>query len=327
MIKILVISLLTLSCSSDKLIIDNDFKFEIRFPGIPQKVDIENSITIEDGVEYSQSNKAESYSVKALKISKFYFQNDINRFEKIIRSLILNSEYGESNLLGNEIVKYADFNGYNFKWKLSDSRIAQKRVYLHKDIFYELTVITNSEASHNNSIFDFFNSLKIDGIENTIENTTDTQAKNYRINFDRPTKIDTKEITTINYGNLIINVEMVEPKFDGGNFIYGIVSTELPVTSDSINNDELEAVFNEFIDGAVNSLPAELISKSDIKYKEYPGKEILLRWTVNGSVANIRTKYYLIKSNLYGLQVYFEENKENLNDSKEFYNSFKPILE
>ncbi len=331
-IKNLIILLAFISlcaCSNERVIIDDKLNFKITFPNSPTKSKIENPTTLFQGIEYKYKTSIENtiYSIISYNIPVSFFQNDTNRFDKILYYMLIDEEYTENNIIRNEIVNYAHFKGYSIKWKLKNLLIAQKRIFLINDVLYIISVITPEQKSHNNSIFDFFTSFEIDGIINTQNNSTNVFKKSYKIKFDRPTKFETTEISTSNYGNLTINLEISENDINKSNFMYGIVSSVLPVSSDSLNIEELESVFNDFIKGAVGSLPANLLSVEDIKYKGFPGKDIKMQWYANGQEVIIRTRYYFIKKNLYGLSVYYLPKKENIKDIEDFYNSFIPIIE
>lgn len=319
------------SCVDSNRINDDEFGFSITFPTKPNfaKSAIEKSSSIENSIKYEsiiKNNDSLKYSIECFKISKFYYQKHPDRLERIVKSIVLDILFDPKSIIANEIKYYSTYQGFQFTYKEAENRFQTIRAFLINDNLYVMSYICPSAKLHDMSLAHFFDSFELKDIKNNT--TTSSNFKPYSISFNRPTKQESTQRMTQNYGKLVVNVEMGELQENDKNLVLGIVYCKLPISSDSTSQSALDLLFDEFINGAINSLPAKLIEEKDIKYlSDYHGRQIKMLWHVNNSNIIIKIRYYLIKNYLYGLQVYHLEGKENEQETNDFYNSFRPIFE
>jgi len=293
-------------------------------PNTIKSTSVENSVAYQSLIIHN--NDSLKYTMECFKISKYYFQNYSDRLERVFVSLVLDLPFDPKTVVSQELKKYSTFRGYQLTIKKGKNNYKIYRIFLVNEILYAMGYSCPGSGLYDTRFTKFFDSFEIEGIKNDIS-ISNIPQKPYSIAFNTPTKSELSQRMTQNYGNIEIYSETGEPREDGNNLNYGVAYAKLPVSSDSISNKDINFLFKEFISGAENSLPAKLISESEIKFNNiYPGRQVKLLWFFNNTNVIIRTRYYLIKNYLFVLQVYFIEDRENVQQTSHFFNSFKPMI-
>ncbi len=96
--------------------------------------------------------------------------------------------------------------------------------------------------------------------------------------------------------------------------------------ADLIQNADPNELLEGGVSGALNSLSATLVNKTDIKLSDAPGKEFVGDVPAGKALANggqFKARAYLVKSRLYALFVAGPKGQDPLADADKFLNSFK----
>ena len=100
--------------------------------------------------------------------------------------------------------------------------------------------------------------------------------------------------------------------------MYGANYCDFPA---EIKKAPLRKVFDSSRDGAVANLEGKLVSESDIKLGDYPGREI--RIGVEDGKQVFRARVYLVDRRLYQVVVFGSKEAATSKQADKFFDSFK----
>jgi hypothetical protein len=118
-------------------------------------------------------------------------------------------------------------------------------------------------------------------------------------------------------GQLAVHMLIVEQ----GNIAFLATYSDNPDVADPAGQDK---VLEGAVSGSIESAKATLISKRNIRIERYPGKEYDYKMTLpDGTMANGRSRIYLVGKRLYQVIYLAEQGKENLKGRDVYLNSFR----
>lgn len=123
-------------------------------------------------------------------------------------------------------------------------------------------------------------------------------------------------------GELTMNMFTYTPKSKDDNLVYMIINSQYP--EGSVNSDNIEQrsdFFTGAINGAVKNVNGKLLTEKSLKLGDYPGKEVTIDY--NNGVYIITLRVYLVKNQVYMMQVISETSKSGNSDSVRFLESLK----
>ena len=113
--------------------------------------------------------------------------------------------------------------------------------------------------------------------------------------------------------------------FSSDNFIYMLAFTKYPDSffpNGLSDSGEIDTVLNNAVQGAVQNTKGVLISKDDISFNRFYGKEAKIR--INSTYI-IKMRLFLVGLTLYSIQVIYEQKNDDNKASNYFFNSFELI--
>lgn len=149
------------------------------------------------------------------------------------------------------------------------------------------------------------------------------KTKDFQMDFPKKPAYE-KQNTESEIGNLPMDIYIYDASNNekDDNLVYGLISTEYP---DSLINsnmtDILSDFFNNAIQGAVSNVSGKLISQTDLKLNNFPGREIKINY--NDGAAVIKMRLFLVQNKMYILQTITLTEKDSNKSIDKFMNSFK----
>jgi len=116
-----------------------------------------------------------------------------------------------------------------------------------------------------------------------------------------------------------------EPDKEADNLFYMVSYCDYP--SETVHSDSvhvLDEFFKTTIQTAASSVDGELMYVDETEFNEFPGR----KWRINylGGQAVIKTRAYLVGQRYYAMQTIALREKSLNNESEEFLNSFKLVV-
>ncbi len=135
---------------------------------------------------------------------------------------------------------------------------------------------------------------------------------------------DTFHETTQSVPSGPVNVDMHLFSLTRGSEVFMMLYADYP--ADLIQNADPDALLEGGVSGALNSLSATLVSKTDIQLSDALGKEFVGDVPAGKTLANggqFKARAYLVHARVYALFVAAPKGKDPLADADKFLNSFK----
>ncbi len=235
-----------------------------------------------------------------------------------------NSLFGDEDftLLSSSLSEKHGYPGKVFKWKSNPNNVfLEFQVYLVENSLFELSVVSRERKNHNPFISRYFDSFEIINLQKgNYVLPVRANERTFLIAFPEVPDEQTKTVDS-EYGKLSLDIQILEPKGKEDNMVYIAMETKYPKgVVDPGDKDALNSFYEKAIDGSLNSVNGELISISDIYYKDKPGKEY--RCSFSEGNALIVYRYFLIDDNFYSLGVITLPEKDKNKGMKKFFDSF-----
>jgi hypothetical protein len=154
----------------------------------------------------------------------------------------------------------------------------------------------------------------------------ESKSCGYKIEFPQKPNESPQEVNS-EIGKLKINMCMygVPEGVKDDNILYMVSYTEYPVSKvNSDNKQQLESVYKNSMNAAINNVHGKLISEKGVTLKNYVGKEIKVDLKEDKAV--VKMQFYLVKNKMYMIQVFTEIKKDSNPSINQFINSFDLIL-
>ncbi|MGI9530462.1 hypothetical protein [Lutimonas sp.] len=151
------------------------------------------------------------------------------------------------------------------------------------------------------------------------------EAQGYQIEFPKEPK---KRVQTVNTeaGPIDMHINMLDlsAKENDSNLIYLSSYAQYP---DSIihsdQREQLKGFFRETIEGLVGSIDGKMLNEREITIDGFKGKEVKINF--QDGMAIIRIRVYLVKNQVYMLQVVTKTENDSNESIARFMNSFDLI--
>ncbi len=125
-------------------------------------------------------------------------------------------------------------------------------------------------------------------------------------------KIDTES----DFGKGVLHMNVAQT----GKTMFGANYCDFPA---EIKKAPLKKVFDSSRDGAVANMEGKLASEKDIKFGQYPGREIQIE--VAGGKGLFRARVYLVEQRLYQVVIFGTPDEAGSKEADKFLDSFKLI--
>lgn len=148
------------------------------------------------------------------------------------------------------------------------------------------------------------------------------EDQGYQIEFPKEPK---KSVQTVNTeaGPVDMHINMLDlsAKENDSNLIYLSSYAQYPDTLlHSENREQLKGFFKETIEGLIGSIDGEMLNERDVKIDGYNGKEVKINF--QDGMAIIRIRVYLVKNQVYMLQVVTKSENDSNESIARFMDSF-----
>ncbi len=143
----------------------------------------------------------------------------------------------------------------------------------------------------------------------------------YKVQFPRNPESGVRDVNT-KVGMLKMHMLMCDQsKYKDPNMIYGLMYSDYPdsIISSDFKDELIDTFFNGAVRGAVANVNGTLLSMEKTPYKEYPGRQVKISF----SLGVMYMRIYLVKSRTYMLQVGCETKNDNNTSVPKFFNSFE----
>ncbi len=137
---------------------------------------------------------------------------------------------------------------------------------------------------------------------------------------------DTLQETTQSVPSGSINVDMHLFTLQKGSEVFMLLYADYP--ADLIQAADADTLLEGGVSGALNSMGATLVNKSDIKLADAPGKEFVGDIPAGKTLASggqFKARAYLVQARLYAMIVAAPKGQDATADADKFLNSFKLI--
>ena len=150
-------------------------------------------------------------------------------------------------------------------------------------------------------------------------------GKEYGFMALTPGKVSvSNQVVPSELGDLKMDMFSCSPKTGDDNIIYMIVHSVYPEGGiSSENKDKIDEFFESAINGAVSKVSGKILSQEDLSLGGYPGKEVKIDF--NNGMFIITLRMYLVKNEVYMLQVVSETKKSGNESSNKFMESLQLI--
>jgi hypothetical protein len=233
-------------------------------------------------------------------------------------SLIGDDSY---NLISASLVQKHGYPGKVFKWKNNSNIFLEFHVYLVKNKLFELSVVSRAGENHNQFISMYFDSFELISIpKGNYYLPGYANERTIMIVFPEVPSEQTKTVDS-EYGKLSLDIQILEPEVRVDNMVYIAMEAKYPSGMfDPGDSGELNTFYKKAIDGSINLVNGELISISDVFYRDKPGKEY--RCYFSGGQALMVYRYFFINDNFYSIGVITLPEKDKNNGMIKFFDSF-----
>lgn len=267
------------------------------------------------------------YSVNILKYSDLHI-NCKDRITDIINNSQIHITSSEKyKLLSSCFIEQQSFPGKVFRWKnKQNGNIKESRSFYIKGDVYSINVESYKNRDLNSlskKFFESFNLINIPRGDFALAAIQDNRS--YCIAFPNKPQFISKIIDS-QYGKLILQIQSLETIPPNKNMAYMAMETQYPETNfNSENKYELNTFYQETINRSIETVGGNIVSISDIYYRNKLGKEYKY-YIAEGSAFMVSRLFY-INNKLYSYGVITTHNFRENNKLNRFLNSFKQIIE
>jgi hypothetical protein len=198
------------------------------------------------------------------------------------------------NLLSSSLAEKHGYPGKVFKWRSNSNNVfLEFHVYLVENKLFELSVVSREGKNHNSFISKYFDSFEIINIQRG--NYVLPERANERtmlVSFPEVPDEQTKTLDS-EYGRLSLDIQVLESKVKGDNMVYIAMETKYPSgVVDPGDTETLNTFYLKAIDSSLKSVNGELVSMTDIYYKNRLGKEYRCHLS-EGNVLMVYRYFYI----------------------------------
>ena len=125
-------------------------------------------------------------------------------------------------------------------------------------------------------------------------------------------------------GELTMYIASLEGEGNDDNMLYQCVFSEYPIEkiSSNMSKDGLDNFFNGATDASAKKMNGKVTSITESKYKEYPGRYVVIDLNVEGVDYVALQKLILVKNRFFMLQTFAKPSKTENKNAKKFFESF-----
>ncbi len=125
-------------------------------------------------------------------------------------------------------------------------------------------------------------------------------------------------------GELTMYFASIESDGTDDNMLYQCAFSEYPIEkiNSTMSKEGLDNFFNGAADASAKKMNGKVTTITESKYKEYPGRYVVIALNLDGEDYVALQKLILVKNRFFMLQTFTKPSKTENNNAKKFFESF-----
>ena len=150
-----------------------------------------------------------------------------------------------------------------------------------------------------------------------------SKVGNYKILMPAMPKEESMKLTS-NVGELTMYFASLETEGIDENMLYQCAFSEYPIEkiNSNMSKEGLDNFFKGAADASAKKMNGKVTNITDSKYKEYPGRYVVIDLNVDGVNYVALQKLILVKNRFFMLQTFTKPSKIENKNAKKFFESF-----
>ena len=146
---------------------------------------------------------------------------------------------------------------------------------------------------------------------------------NYKILMPAMPKEESMKLTSA-VGELTMYFASLESDGTDDNMLYQCAFSEYPTEkiNSNMSKDGLDNFFNGAADASAKKMNGKVTTITELKYKEYPGRYVVIALNLDGEDYVALQKLILVKNRFFMLQTFTKPSKTENKNAKKFFDSF-----
>ena len=150
-----------------------------------------------------------------------------------------------------------------------------------------------------------------------------SKVGNYKILMPSMPKEESMKLISA-FGELTMYFASLESEGTDDNILYQCAFSEYPTEkiNSNMNKEGLDNFFNGAADASAKKMNGKVTTITESKYKEYPGRYVVIALNVDGEDYIALQKLILVKNRFFMLQTFTKPSRAENNNAKKFFESF-----
>jgi len=150
-----------------------------------------------------------------------------------------------------------------------------------------------------------------------------SKVGNYKILMPATPKEESMKLASA-VGELTMYIASLESEGNDDNMLYQCVFSEYPIEkiSSNMSKGALDNFFNGAADASAKNMNGKVTIITESKYKEYPGRYVVIDLSVDGVAYVALQKLILVNNRFFMLQTFTKPSKTENKNAKKFFESF-----